>query len=70
MYFLSVSYKRGRGVPKNNVLAHMWANLAAARGQPEAPELRDQIAKAMTSEQIIEAQRLARHWKPKNKTHK
>ena len=41
------------------------ANLAAAQGHEKAKNARDLIAKRMTSEQIAEAQRLAREWRPK-----
>ena len=61
---------KGRGVTQDYVLAHMWYNLAAARLPPGedgdmAVRNRDLIAKRMTPEQIAEAQRLAREWKPK-----
>ncbi len=46
------------------VLAYMWANLAAAQGQELAVQLRDVLVEEMTSNQIAEAQRLAREWKP------
>jgi TPR repeat protein len=52
----------GRGVPQDYVLAHMWFNLSAARGG--SAERRDSILHQMTREQIAEAQKLAREWKP------
>jgi uncharacterized protein len=64
---LGVMYYLGRGVPQNYVLAHMWFNLAAARG---AVSFRDEAAAKMTPAQIVEAQRLAREWKPKPATGK
>jgi hypothetical protein len=46
----------------------MWMNLACAAlsgdDQKTAAKMRDEIAANMTSEQIAEAQRLAREWKP------
>jgi TPR repeat protein len=62
---LSYMYGTGQGVPQDHVLAHMWANLAAAQGEAGALHNRDGAANLMTSEQIAEAQRLAREWKPK-----
>jgi len=62
---LGVAYARGEGVPRDYVIAHMWANLAAAQGDKKAEKLRKQLAKLMTPAQIAEAQRLAREWKPK-----
>jgi len=48
----------------------MWLNLAAAQSssgeiRDESVKLRDDVAKRMTPEQIADAQRLAREWKPK-----
>jgi TPR repeat protein len=59
---LALKYSSGRGVPQNYVQAHMWFNLSATNGKAEAKELRTHIAKSMTSEQIAEAQKLAREW--------
>jgi len=53
------------GIPQNYVLAHMWLNLAASTGDEKAKSLRDIISKKMTPQQLTEAQRLAREWKPK-----
>jgi uncharacterized protein len=66
---LSVRYEKGiDGAPKDYVLAYMWANLAAAQGTlwgEDAAKARDRIAELMTPEQIAEAQKLAREWRPK-----
>ncbi len=61
---LGVLYAEGRSVPQDYVFSHMWFNLAAAQGEELAVIGRDQIAQKMTQEQIAEAQRLAREWKP------
>jgi TPR repeat protein len=66
-YNLASMYYAGKGVPKDRVLAHMWANLAASQGGEDAVEKRDAIATFMTPQQLAEAQRLAREWKPKGK---
>ena len=58
-------YANGQGVPQDYALAHMWFNLAASRGEPGASEARDTLAKHMTPDQVAEAQRFAREWKPK-----
>ena len=68
-------YGKGRGVPQDYVEAHKWLslaeaehewlNLAEAEGTENASKNLDRIAKEMTDEQIAEAQRLAREWKPK-----
>ena len=62
---LGVMYSNGRGVPQDYVQAHMWLNLAATKGDKDAVEGRDQVARKMTTAQIAEAQKLAREWKPK-----
>jgi uncharacterized protein len=70
-YNLGLWYAQGDGGWPDNVRAHMWFNLAAAsfptsdiRNRSAAASSRDAVAKNMTSEQIAEAQKLARDWKP------
>jgi uncharacterized protein len=62
-------YYNGISVTQDYVLAHMWWNLSAAGPKGQAQEMaakkRDKVAKAMTPQQIAEAQRLAQEWKPK-----
>ena len=60
---LGVLYWNGQGVQQDVVLAYMWLSLAAAR-EPDAAGERDVAASQMTPEEIAEAQRLARDWKP------
>jgi TPR repeat protein len=66
---LGAMYRAGRSVPQDYIQAHMWYNLAASSGgdagRKMAAKSRDSTAKTMTSEQIAEAQRLAREWRPK-----
>ena len=59
-------YAQGVGVPQDHVLAHMWFNLSAAQGDDpqQAGKYRDSMAGKMTPDQLAEAQRLAREWKP------
>jgi len=64
-YNLGVMYYRGYGVTKDDVLAHMWVNLAAVRGLETARTLRDRLAEKMTPAQLVDAERLAREWKLK-----
>ena len=63
---LGVMYENGWGVGQNYVVAHMWFSLAAATGDADAARNRDISAAKMTPEQIAEADRLAREWKPKS----
>jgi uncharacterized protein len=65
---LGQMYERGEGVQQDYVKAHMWYSLGSANGGVEAgPRLRDALAKRMEPDQIAEAQKLAREWKPKDK---
>jgi tetratricopeptide (TPR) repeat protein len=64
---LGILYANGQGVRQDYVRAHMWFNLSAAQGNQKALKDRDRIAGRMTREQIAEAQKLAREWKPKSK---
>ena len=59
---LAFMYLAGDGVPEDNVLAYMWYNLAAAKGNEVAQVLKYFIEEEMTREQIAEAQRLSREW--------
>ena len=71
---LAILYATGHGVPQDYVLAYMWLNLAAAQGELPWTDAqdnkmhvsrdRDNVAAQMTPDQIAEAQRLAREWKP------
>ena len=62
-------YARGQGVTQDYAEAHMWFNLAASRAsgddQKKFADARERVARKMTAEQIAEAQRRAREWKPK-----
>ena len=66
---MAAEYANGEGVPQDYVWAHTWINLATSRSTGEEREnfvkVRHSIAEEMTPEQIAEAQRLAREWKPK-----
>lgn len=60
---LGIMYWDGDGVPQDYVLAHMWFNIsAAANGFSDVAEMRNSVARDMITEQIAEAQRLAREW--------
>jgi hypothetical protein len=64
-YNLGNVYASGKeGLPLDLVQAHKWMNLAATE-RPEWARERDDIASKMSTEQIAEAQRLAREWSPK-----
>jgi TPR repeat protein len=60
LYKLGLIYSTGQEV--DLVQAHMWFNLAAARGSEAAKECRRELAEMMTKDLIAEAQRRAREW--------
>ena len=62
---LGALFFMGQGVPQDFVLAHMWFDLSATQGNQDATENRDLAERRMTPEQIAEAQKLAREWKPR-----
>jgi len=57
---LGFMYKKGRGVPQDDIYAHMWWNIAASLGHDGASKNREIIAKKMSPADISEAQKLAR----------
>jgi TPR repeat protein len=69
---LGLMYEKGEGVPQDYMQAYMWFNLAASRAALAGDAInsiqwavqRDEVAAKMTPEQIAEAQRMAREWKP------
>jgi uncharacterized protein len=63
-YNLGLMYAGGTGVKQNDILAHMWLNVSASRGNSNAPKARDAIARRLTASQVLDAQRMAREWKP------
>ena len=64
---LGLLYERGDGVPKDYVQAYMWYTLGAANGGKIGALQRDELAIRMTSDQLAEAKKLARGWKPNSK---
>jgi TPR repeat protein len=64
-FAIGFAYRGGFGVPEDKVLAYMWFELAAQQGNEEAPDLRTAVAELMTYDQISEARKKARNWKPK-----
>jgi TPR repeat protein len=70
-YNLGILFATGEAGPVDHVSAYVWLSLATAQfpvadaRRRTALTSRDLIAKLMTHEQIAEAQRRAREWKPK-----
>ena len=63
MLALGRLYLKGLGAPQDYVLAHMWLNLAASRGERAAVSERDALAARMTPSERAEAQKRARAWR-------
>jgi uncharacterized protein len=63
---LGLLYAKGQGVPRDDVQAYMWFELSATQGDQSAANNREAATRRMTPEQIAEAQRLAREWRPKS----
>jgi TPR repeat protein len=66
--YLAYMYWEGQGVPRDCVQAHMWSNLTASVSTGDAQKTlsvsRDAIAARMTAEQLAEAHRLTREFRP------
>jgi hypothetical protein len=66
-FSLGKMYVEGKGVIQDYIQAHMWFNVSNSNGHKPAIKLRDIIEKKMSKQQVEEAQKLARNWKPKKK---
>ena len=62
LFELGMQYATGKDVDSDLVVAHKWFNLAAARGNDAARSHRADLAREMSTDQIAQAQRLAREW--------
>ena len=63
---LGFMYGNGQGVVQDYIRAHLWFNLASVNGDASAVKNRGIIATKMTSQQIAEAQKLARECQARN----
>ena len=59
---LGLMYADGSGVPKDNVQAYAWWNIAAAQNNEVAKNNLNVITKKMTPAAISEAQQLSREY--------
>jgi uncharacterized protein len=72
-YNLGIFYATGEAGQVDNVNAYMWLSLATAQfpvgdaRRRTAVASRDLVAKQMSRDQIAEAQRRAREWKPQQR---
>jgi TPR repeat protein len=56
---LGVMFRKGEGVPKNPVRAHMWFSFAAKRGDAKAKAELREVSRAMTAQEISQAEVMA-----------
>jgi TPR repeat protein len=64
---LGFMYAQGQGMPQDYVEAGKWWRLTAEQGIASAKKRLETLEALMTQDQIAEAQRLAREWRPKGK---
>lgn len=63
LFRMGLLYSTGQGgAPLDYVSAHMLFNLAAMRGSLEARIYRKELSQEMDSQDVAEAQRVAREW--------
>jgi len=67
-YNLSLCYLNGIGVEKDEVEGSKWMLLAAGQGDEQAKQFMTKLENEMTREQIAEAQKRARDFKPSETT--
>ncbi|HEY1716730.1 MAG TPA: tetratricopeptide repeat protein [Verrucomicrobiae bacterium] len=65
---LGLCYATGEGVPRDFIEAYKWFNLASIQGIASATTHRDDLAASMTPDQIAEAQKLSREFKPRKES--
>ncbi len=64
-FSLGEFYRDGDGVAQDLVQAYMWFSVAAAAGDQAAFDHRGFLVAEMAPDQIAEAEKLAKEWKPK-----
>ncbi|MCH7373904.1 SEL1-like repeat protein [Aeromonas sp. MR19] len=69
-FLLGRLYYQGKGVHQNYKLAYVWFSVSATNGEPSSVELRDNSAKHLTNEVLIDAQVLAEEYFHKYKLNK
>jgi localization factor PodJL len=62
---LAILSAKGMGVPQNLEESYKWFALAANAGDKDAAQKRDDVAKAMTPDQLTRAREATELWKPK-----
>jgi localization factor PodJL len=63
---LAILYARGSGVKQDLTESYKWFGIAARQGDQDAAQKRDEVANAMSSEQLKAAKAKLDLWKPKD----
>lgn len=58
-FMMGMMYGQGKGVVRDNIRAYLWYSVAAANGFFGAGNLRDDLEKSMSSEDVSKAQAMA-----------
>jgi TPR repeat protein len=64
-YALGTAYLTGIHISRDYVLGYMWLDVAALHGHELSPDLLTFLQGVMTKEQVAQAQKLVREWRPK-----
>jgi uncharacterized protein len=65
-FALGTLYASGEGVAQDFVRAYMWFDIGAASGDPDGTKNREGIAPLMATQQIADAQQMARECRQRN----
>lgn len=60
LFDMSMKYANGDGVDSNYIIAHIFLNIASARGCERSVEYRKELAQEMNHKEISKAQKIAR----------
>ena len=63
---LGFMYEKGQGVARDYAEAYKWYSLVASTGYQQAVTFRDRVARKMTPQQIVEAERRVAEFKAKH----
>ncbi|MCW8983527.1 MAG: sel1 repeat family protein [Gammaproteobacteria bacterium] len=64
---MGVIYVTGDGVEMDTIEAYKWAVIAVANGHQQSADFRDNVAKSMSTDQIVEAVARAKAWRESRK---
>lgn len=64
MYQMGIVCLTGRGVAKDYIQSYVWFNVSAAQGREEAVAQRKLVAENLDLDELLEAQRRSRNFKP------